>query len=353
MVSMQGPFATGAYPSARDYRDDYAAFAVAAATPTSGIMLPKSFHTDLGKDLYQSQIPACVSHSITYIIRLWWYRTHGEWVDFSPRFLDILSDEAWIPLNGGRVPRTVLKIAATRGICTTKTLANDTSLSISAYRDPKAISQEAYAEALKYKIPGYISVPLDLVKSRQAIFLYGALSGLYTVGQELYTPSWNPKDINPLKTPRTAISGHEMTPCGWKDTELNTLRNQWSPQWCNNDEADYDFGDWLPFTSEQWAIAQVPADVTDFLRVLPSPDSFHYNFAVDAKQGQTNETVRFAQIALMILGYLAPVAASDLGIFGPKTAAAVSRFQAASGISPVPSSIGPATRAALNKRFAI
>lgn len=339
----------GAIPSAADYRDKIAAAAV--VMPASA--LPSSFHTDLGADLYQQDIPACVSHSITYLIRRWWFENHGEWIDFSPRFLDILSAESWIPLNGGRVPRTVLKVAANRGICTTKTLPNDTSLSISKYRDPKAITAAAYAEAEKYKIPGYISIGIDFDSTRKGIFHYGALSSLYQVGQELWIPSWLPKDTDPLRTPAAVVSGHQMSPCGWKDAALNTLRNQWSKAWANNDETHYDPIAWRPFTTEQWAIAQISGDVAAFLQDLPSPASFHYNFSVSLVQGMANESVKMLQVALMILGFLDVVKPDELGIFGPKTAAAVGKFQASRGISPVPGSVGPLTRTQLNSIFAI
>lgn len=338
--------ATGAYVSEKDYRDE---LATASVTPSTSFVPPDSVHTDLGPVMDQNKMPACVSHSIAYLMKLWWFRTHGEWVDFSPRFLDILSAEDWIPLDGGRVPRTVLKVAMKYGCCTTKTLPNDTEfISLAEYRDKTKITPAAYAEALKYRIPGFIRVPVTLLATKQAIALYGAVSGCYSIGQELWTPSW--QAASPLRTPKTVISGHEMTPNGYTPAK-NTLRNQWSTLWANQGDADYDFNAWIPYTSEQWAIAQVPSDVVDFLKILPAQSNFSYTWSTNLSQGMNNEDVKFLQIALMILGNLSGVTASELGIYGPKTAAAVAKFQSQHAIPNAPANVGPLTRAALNNKF--
>lgn len=339
--------ALGGLSSPIDYRDNYAR----AIVPS--VSLPASMHTNLGSVLMQDQTPSCVSHSVVKLIALWWFREHGEWVDFSPRFLDILSAEPQIPLDGGRVPRTVLRIAANYGCATTATLSNNTLLPIAQYRDKSAITAAAYAEAQKYKIPGYINVALDMISTRTGIYLYGALTTLFQIGEELWTPSYADKDIDPLRTPKAIVGGHELTLNGW-DADLNNLRNSWSGAWANNGEAHYDPLKWRPYTIEQWAIAEVPTDVKAFLSSLPSQVNFHYQWNKDMTLGNNTEDVKFAQIALMILGFLAPIPAEDLGIYGPKTSNAVSAYQKSKGISPVaPTNIGPRTRAALNKDFAI
>ena len=55
----------------------------------------------------------------------------------------------------------------------------------------------------------------------------------------------------------------------------------------------------------------------------------------------------------MILGYLAPIPVAELGIFGPKTAAANAKYQQAHQIAPAPNHIGPLTRSMLNAQFAV
>lgn len=154
---MNPPLIGGALPSKPDYRDGIAAVSAATVSPTT---LPMSYQTDflpVGEPLSQQNTPACVSHAWAELMKLWWYREHGEIVDFSPRFLDILSAEPDIPLDGGRRSRTVAKISATFGCATTATVPNDTSLPIAHYRDPSVITPAARAEALKYRIPGFLA----------------------------------------------------------------------------------------------------------------------------------------------------------------------------------------------------
>ncbi len=343
------PINTGGIISPPDYRDFIAA---ASILPTTSIVLPQILNTQLGPVLMQGKIPACVSHSIVDIMKLWWFKKKGVWIDFSPRFLDILSAEADIPIDGGRRPRIVLKIAMTKGCCTTATLPNDVSLSIAEYRNKNAISQAAYDEALKYKIPGFINIQLDYQSMRTAMYLYGAVSTLFSVGDQMFSPSWLPKDTSPLRTPNPVTSGHQMTPKGWASPDLNILRNEWSEGWGNKGETEYNPTEWAPFVYESWAIAEVPKNVMDFMKSLPSPKDFHYQWNTDLKGGQFSEDIKFLQIALMTLGHLKVVNPEDLGYYGPKTTAAVLAYQNSKGIYPTaPSSVGPRTRLTLNKQF--
>jgi hypothetical protein len=342
----------GAILSEPDYRDNVASGLAFGSIIKMG--MSEKLQTEFPFAPYhQKQIPACVSHSIADIIKLWWFVKYGEVVDFSPRFLDILSSEPDIPLDGGRRPRTVLKVAKDFGICTTKTLPNNTDLSIAEYRDKSKITPEAYKEALKYKIPGYLRVPVSQQDARTAIYLYGATSTLFRIGSELWTPSWEEKDINPLRTPNQITSGHQMTQKGWKDGRMNTLRNEWGTEWCRKGEADFSYTDWMPFIYEQWVVAQIPKDTKAFLEKLPAAKDFHYTWERNMKQGDQSSDVSMAQFAFMILGLLGPVPPEELGIFGPKTARANLKYQTMKKISPVsPENIGPITRFNLNKDFA-
>lgn len=345
------PYTTGAIISKPDYRDFIAS---ASIVPVTSVQLPPTLNTQLGPVMMQNQIPACVSHSIADVLKLWWFRKTGVWVDFSPRFLDILSAESDIPLDGGRRPRTVFKVGFNKGCCTTKTLPNDTTLSISQYRDINAITPAAYAEALQYKIPGFIRIALDFQSMRTAMYLYGAVSTLFSVGDSMYNPSWLPKDVDPLRVPNPVTSGHQMTPKGWSSPTLNLLRNEWSEAWGNKGETEYNPMDWAPYIYESWTPVEIPSDISTFLKALPSPDNFHYRWNTDMVYGQHNDDIKFAQIALMILGFLKPINPADLGFFGPKTSAAVLMFQQSKGIHPVaPNNIGPQTRTALNTQFSV
>lgn len=351
--------ATGALLSSTDYRDKLVAKAVGAGiTPP---VLPATLNTQLAPTvLMQAQEPACVAHSAVDTMKVWWFRETGNWVDFSPRFLDILAKRFdGQAIDGGTYPRLVFKLMQQYGCATEATLPNDTTLPIADYRDDKLLTPAVFAEAAKYRTPGYISVPLDYVSTRQAIFLYGAISSLFIIGAEFYTAangqaSWLDKDIDPLRTPASPISGHQLTPKGWSSPTLNVLRNSWSAAWANNGENKYDPTAWSPFIMEQYAIAEIPPDVFDFINALPSPVDFHYQWNVNLKLGDDTLDVKFLQVAYMILGYLKPITPAEFGIFGPKTAAANLAYQSNNNIAPTSiNDVGPQTRASLNKRFAL
>lgn len=344
-----GPQGKGAIISPIDYRDNVASSA-ALPVPTA---LPGTYQTKLDSPMYQRKIPACVSHSIVDLLKLYWFVKTGKWIDFSPRFLDVLSAEPDIPLDGGRRPRTVLKMLVQYGCATNKTYPNTTELPLAVYRDKSTIPQKAYDEALQYRIPGYIRIPVEYIATRQAIMTYGAVSTLFSIGSEMWLPSWRKQDIVPLRTPQIVESGHQMTSYGWQDSKYNLLQNEWSTSWADQGRNSYDTVAWTPYIYEQWAIAQIPTDVTAFLKTLPSSSNFHYTWNKNLVTGDFSDDVKFAQIAFMILGLLKTVTSDEFGHFGPKTAAANMAYQSSKGIIPTaPSSIGPKTRDALNKQFA-
>lgn len=338
----------GAYGSGSDYRDEYA---ITASGILSSISLPATQPQQyLGGILDQNRIPACVSHDVVKLMKLYWYHRTGVWIDFNPQFLDILSAEDWIPLDGGRRPRNVLKVATNFGCCTSKTLPINTNQSIAAYRNPTVLTPAMATEAAKYKIPGFLFVPKDRV--RAAVYLYGAVSTLFQIGEEFWVPSWSPSNTVPIRTPKVVVSGHQMATNGFTP-KFNYVENEWSDDWGDYGRSMYDPVEWSPFISENWAIAEIPANVKYFLKSLPSPADFHYRFDDNLMRGMYNEGVKYLQIAYMMLGFMEPVPPEELGIFGPKTAAANGAFQASRKIGPVPGSCGPLTRGELNKIFAI
>lgn len=348
----ENPFGTGALPSTPDYRDG-----IAAAVAIQAVAPPPSVYTDLSMlpVLNQKKTPACVSHAWALIMMLYWYRKTGKVINFSPRFLHILSNDFNAGPEDGRFPRTVCKISVKVGCCTTATLPNDVSLDNATYQDKGAITQAMLNEAAQYKLPGYVRIADNsIIDFRTGVAMYEAISGLFHIGAEWWTPSWSPADIDPLRTPKTVVSGHEVVVKGY-DGRLNAIRNSWSSDWGTNGENQYDPTPWLPFITEGWAPAEIPAGTAAFLGALPSSSDFHYTWNINlAASSAVYEDVKWAQIALIILGYLNPLLPEELGHYGPKTAAAVSKYQAAKGIFPLsPNSIGPRTRAALNAQFAL
>lgn len=342
--------ALGAIPSPRDYRDEYVAGALAGVTV---IALPESFNTDLpGKVLDQQLTPSCVGHAMAQTMKQWWFIKTGEVVDFSPRFLDTLAKryDGVNRLTEGTYPRLVCKLASQFGCATIKTVPNNTGLGTLQYRDDAVLTAEAFAEALKYRTPGYVRVNTDQYSIRLATSLYGAVSGLMQIDSQWWLPSWRAADIDPVRTPKVGTYGHEVVYKGWSGT-FDRLRNSWGKEWNTNGEARFSSALWRPWMIEAWAIAQIPKNVSDFIKTLPSPSSFQHHFQTDLARNSQSEEVKFAQIALMILGHLAPIAPDELGYFGVKTAAANGTFQREHGISPVPGRIGPLTRGQLNAIF--
>ncbi len=350
----EGPLGFGAIRSPSDYRDSIASASVTATL--AAVTLQPTFDTDLtklGPVMMQGHQPACVSFAWVMVMKLYWYAKTGKVIDFEPRFLHANTAYPGGTPEDGRAPRDVAKASVTLGCCTTATLNGDVTMPLAQYTDKTQISAAAYAEALQYRLPGYISIPLQQPTVRAAIQLFGAASALFDIGSEFWLPSWADKDIDPLRTPATIVGGHELVLKGWVSDVLDHLRNHWSAAWANNGEANYGWAAWAPYIFEVWVPAEIPADTADFLKSLPSPSSFHYQWNSNLSYGMQNDDVKFAQIALMILGFLAPVDASDLGIYGPKTAAAVSKYQQAHKIAPAPNNIGPLTRTALNAQFAL
>lgn len=343
--------ATGAIPSGGDYRDKIAAtFAVATATTTG------YFNQYLGGVLMQAQEPACVAHSLIKIAKVYFFLRDGVWLDLSPRFLDILMKryDGQDRATGGAIPRLGLKLLVQFGCCTNAMLPNDTSLPVLEYRDDALLTDAVFENAALHRIPGFVGVPVEFNATRTALSLYKALSTTFLIGSELWLPSWADRDIDPLRTPKVVVDGHQMTQCGFQDPKLNILENEWSTAWGKNGQVQFDPVAWAPYTVEQWAVAEIPADVADYLKNLPAASNFHYQWDMNLAVGDNNKDIKSLQIAFMILGLLAPIAPSELGIFGPKTAAANLKYQAEKGIKPESgANVGPLTRAALNKDFAL
>lgn len=100
----------------------------------------------------QRNIPACVSHATVTMMQIEWYRRTGKIVNFSPRFLDILSWTDDLNLNDGRDPNVVMNLSIKVGCCTEDLLPNDTTLPIERYRDKNVLTEEMFAEAAKYRM---------------------------------------------------------------------------------------------------------------------------------------------------------------------------------------------------------
>lgn len=269
-----------------DYRDAIASAAMAETL--ASMTLPASLHTDLGSVLDQNIEPACASHMAVELLRLHWFKKTGDWIDFSPRFIDTLAKrfDGQDRATGGTYLRLCFQLMVQYGCATTATLPNDTSLPTLQYRDDTLLTPAVFAEALNYTIPGYFAVPMDKQSTRATLTLYGAIGAAMEIGPEWYLPSFADKDIDPLKVPSRIVGDHAITPNGFTlATDLNDLRNHWGTGWANDGENRYSPTDYAPHTFEQWAIAEIPQDIATFLKFLPAPGNFHYEWNTNLTLG--------------------------------------------------------------------
>jgi len=100
----------------------------------------------------QRYIPACVAHTTATMMKIEWYRRTGKIINFSPRFLDIISWTDGLPIDAGRNPNVVMELSIRVGCCTEKLLPNDSTLPLEKYRDKTIITSEMFAEAAKYRM---------------------------------------------------------------------------------------------------------------------------------------------------------------------------------------------------------
>lgn len=338
--------AFGAVPSIPDYRDMMVAQAMGEVPST----LPPYFHAENQGVYHQRKIPACVNHAIYKLGQIYWYRKTGKWINFSPRFGDVLAKRFdGQPLDGGTQPRLSAKLACDYGMATEATVKNDTTLPLATYRSPSILTPEAFADAHLWKLPGYIPIPIGKNSLRQAVIKYGAVALLFPIGEEWYTSkagqsSWDKKDIMPLRSPHVPIGGHEVVQIGWDDASLERILNSWSISWADLGENTYDLSKYPPV--EAIAIGEVPNEVKKLVKGMPSPQEFRHIFRNDLQAGQTGDEVRALQIAMAIEGcFNYPEITST---FGPVTQSAVVAFQKKYGIEPSAGYVGPKTRNLLN-----
>ncbi len=291
---------------------------------------------------WQKKIGACVGHALAKSAREYWYRKTGKIINFSPRFLyavakckDGIEDE-------GTYPRLVASILKDYGCATEATCPNNTDLKHEEYvynRKIENIPKEAFDEALQYRVGGYAFITIYEYSIKKAILNYGIVSALLSLGSEWWTPSWNKKDIYPLRPPKSIVSGHEICFTGWD--ENITVDNHWSEFWADLGFNKLNWSNYSKYIYEAIVL-------TDGI-VIPKPT---YIFTQDMHYGETSDAVKELQKRLEM-----PIA-QQTGYFGPLTRLALIKFQTENQISltwiqryiPAYSVAGPKTRELLNKK---
>jgi hypothetical protein len=105
-----------------------------------------------------------------------------------------------------------------------------------------------------YKLTGYAQIDQN-VPNALSNAIKASRSGIlcmYVVDEQWWTPSWNAKDINPLRPPKTNLSGHAINMESFDYTKGfdQVLANTWSPAWCRQGKADINWSNYKP--REAW-----------------------------------------------------------------------------------------------------
>lgn len=181
------------------------------------------------------------------------------------------------------------------------------------------------------RIPGYASVDIqDTQKLARAISDSEAgILCMYRVGKEWYTPSWLPKDIDPLRHPQVVTSGHAIIMSGYDytSTYMQRLINTWGTAWDMEGQATINYGNYRMV--EAWTILNVAPVIPPFF------------FAKNLWFGMNNLDVKELQKRLGMDATL------QTGYFGWTTLGWVISYQYSKNIIAT-GFVGPITRAALN-----
>lgn len=118
----------------------------------------------------QRDIPACTAHSMVTMMQIEWYGYTGKMINFSPRFLDILSWTPDLDISDGRDINVIMTLVSKVGCCTEDLLPNDTTLSIEQYRNRGIITKAMLIEAAKYRSVDTGTIPTTLKEVDEIIY---------------------------------------------------------------------------------------------------------------------------------------------------------------------------------------
>jgi peptidoglycan hydrolase-like protein with peptidoglycan-binding domain len=177
------------------------------------------------------------------------------------------------------------------------------------------------------KIPGYAQVDVSSPQSiAKAIEDSPGTNGIlcrYVVGNEWYTPSWKPKDIDPIRPPKNPEGGHAIIGSKYNFTtdSLLTHPNTWGTDWNNKGVGHINWNN--------YRMTEAYIDLNE------SP---LFKFNKDLKFGMIDDDVKELQKRLGVI---------QTGFFGYLTLAAVKRYQTEHGIINT-GYVGKLTRGSLN-----
>lgn len=248
------PIATGATLSAKDKRDII--FTV-GATPEMLYGSSKNItNIAMLASEYQGKQGKCTSY-LKSIIEWLYYKQTGVYVELSEDFLYIVTknyiDKNWIE---GSSLRSAIQAAMKYGVCREAIFPSDSSLTHEQLL-ARQIPQEAWNDALKQRIGGYMNIPIDPSLIKLAIDKFGMLYSMVELGDKWWTPSWNKNDILPLKKSSPIVGGHAICIYGYMviNGKLRIyFKNSWSTEWGDNGCGYFDYDDYKPHLRECFGI---------------------------------------------------------------------------------------------------
>ena len=122
----------------------------------------------------------------------------------------------------------------------TWTTEEDRFLSYDAYiAKLKAVPDAEIVRLMKlcadYKLSGYAQIAYQDPQaiSKAILASRSGILCMYVVDEQWWSPSWNPKDINPLRAPKTNLSGHAvgLSRFDYREGFWHKLVNSWGKLW--------------------------------------------------------------------------------------------------------------------------
>ena len=233
------PFGTGAIARTPDQRDYNLAY---AGAPTSIPAVYKPDYSFLPVKM-QGQYGTCGGHGGAAL------ESFMEMQDFSPKYLwkNIKQIDGY-PLNSGTDMRSIFKALQAKGVCHETLCPDVLDATIELYSDPTAITDTMLNDAYPHGITSYAFIENPTWQQiKQQIFQNKVVIARVDCGSGWYTPSWQEKDILPLKL-GTFDSGHFIVLWGY-DTQYIYFRNSWSNAWGRNGDGYFDIS-YLPHVLE-------------------------------------------------------------------------------------------------------
>lgn len=353
----------GAIDSPEDYRDVVATSVLGEPDESA---YPDKFINRVRFDAFdQKSIGSCVGQASAMYKRVIEYAEDTEDYDLSARFIYAMcKSRDGIPETSGTYPRVAMDVLLKEGISSNDTFKTNNSLQAENFKDHTKISDQAFEQALQFRIKSYARVGSFLNVPRgdlmQAIYETHGVLMSFRVGSTWTRRVGRKRPEMPIQPPASVTGGHLVYIYGYEVERDGRLKlygiNSWGDDWGDDGHFELYYEDHFPFIKEAWTVVDLPNDYKD--RDLPPAQEFAHTFNTDMREGQTSEEVRKLQIALAIEGVWGRPDIKATGYYGPITSRAVLAFWEKHNVATwwertflKGKSAGPKTRAKLNEIF--